>query len=201
VIAWKDVEDCRYRRASFDWVRRYWTETLPDAEVVVSDVEPFTKARALNDAVRRSSGDVILHSDPDSFVDEARALEALRLASEADGLVVPFDRYLYLSESASADFYASGLVRPDPDCTGGPGGVGNCTVYSRTTWERAGGYDERFGVWGGGDGCFAYAADALVAPDRRPGRPSLASAPAGVVPRRPGVRGSVRDRRGVPGRR
>lgn len=184
LIAYRDLGEIS-RRASFDWVYAYWRAVLPDAEIVVnSTAEPFTKASGLNAAAREASGDVFLHSDPDSFVWPGRALAALELASESDGLVVPFDSYVYLSPRptarvlatdvrigaliASGDAYFAEQSGDDDFAeASGPGGVGNVTAYSRRTWEEIGGYDERFGLWGGDDGAFAYSAGALVAPLRR----------------------------------
>lgn len=98
-------------------------------------------------------------------------LVAVDLAAGADGIVVPHDRYLYLNEAATADIY-SGALNPldvdDSHCDeAGPNGFGNVVVFSRATWQQAGRFDERFGMWGGDDAAFAYAADALVAPPRR----------------------------------
>lgn len=169
VIAYKDRGD-PYRRASFEWTTRYWAAL--GYPIYVSCPDPFTRPSAINRAVERADADVILQADPDSFLLLKRAEEALRLAAAAPGLVVPFHEYRYLtaafSESMMAD-PAALLTSGDAVCEErGPGGVGNVVAFSRETWEAAGRFDERFRWnWGGDDGAFAYAAEALVAPIRR----------------------------------
>lgn len=175
LIPWVD-RGCPHRRRAYDFVRAYWRETLPNAEILVSSPEPFDWGAALNRAAARASDGILLHSDPDSIVPAAQARQALELAAASDGLVVAFDRFLYLNEGPTVELLEGRSIGigDDPedfieaDCHDhGPGGVGNVTAYSRRTWELAGGYDERFGTWGGADGAFAYACGALVAPLRR----------------------------------
>jgi len=172
VVAWDDSGD-PYRRASVDWTRTFWACSFPDAELVVGHTDPFTRASALNVAVEQARHDLILQADPDSIVAAGQARAALDAAAREDGLVVAFERYLYLGEDATRD-----LLSRDPcdrlpsfapgDCHDhGLEGLGNVTAYSRRTWERAGGYDERFGLWGGDDAAFAYACAAFLRPTRR----------------------------------
>lgn len=163
VCAWKDLGD-RDRRRSYEWTRDYWRSTF-DAEIVEGSPEPFTRARGLNDAIRRASCDVILQADPDSVVPAAQALAAVRLAEAEDGLVVPYDTYLYLGRDATARLQAGAALREfgPADCESfGSGGAGPATCFSRRTWELARGYDERFGLWGGDDAAFAFACEAFT---------------------------------------
>jgi hypothetical protein len=177
VIPWVD-RGCPFRRAAFEFTRRYW-DSLGDTglrfQVVVSGgPEPFSRAAAINHGVRDSTADVILQADPDSLVPIAQALRALERAAETDGLVIAHDRYLYLSEQATGLLYedtrlASWRLRVPKDyCESfGEFGVGNVVAFSRRTWELAGGYDERFGVWGGDDAAFALACGTLAGEQRR----------------------------------
>ena len=179
VCAWRDYGD-EYRRASHAWTRSYWRHHFPDAELVEAAPEPFTRAAGLNAAIRIAKHDVILHADPDTVVPVEQAREAVRLAAEADGLVVPYDRYLYLNAHATKILHSRPLdAMPafgDGDCEfSGTGGAGPVTAFSRRTWELARGYDERFAVWGGDDAAFAYACDAYVGPMRRLAGPAVHS--------------------------
>lgn len=168
VVPWVD-RGCEHRRRAFEFVKKWW-DTYP---VVVSSPDPFAWGVALNDAIEEMPDDaIVVHSDPDSFVPHARLVEAVQLAAASDGLVIPFDRYGYLTAAGAGDFYRTGCITrtayaPSPFEFEGQGGSGNVTVYSRRTWEQAGGYDPRFGTWGGADGAFAFCCDALVAPTRR----------------------------------
>lgn len=161
VIAYHDY-GCPHRAASFEFVHAYYTEL--GFPVTVESGEPFTRARAINTAVRRSTTDIIIQSDPDSFVARESLYEAVNLA-ESPGLVIPHDRYLYLTQQATEAFLAGRTDVTDCDMVGR--GVGNVTVFSRQTWWQAGGFDERFGMWGGDDAAFGYATEAFCGPIRR----------------------------------
>lgn len=161
VIAYRDL-GCPHRRRSFEFVHDYY-QRLGYPITVESGDETFTRASALNTAIHRSTADIIIQSDPDSFVALDALRDAVRLA-ERPGLVIPHDRYVYLTEQATGAFY-EGREANEYDQIGK--GVGNVTVFSRHTWEASGGFDERFGMWGGDDAAFAYATEAFCAPIRR----------------------------------
>lgn len=177
VIAHREFGDGRRTRL-FEWIDARWRSWLPDAEHVrihETTTGEFTKARGLNEGVRAATGDIIVHVDPDSIVNLSNVKTAIELASDADGLVVPFDRHYYLTEEATDHLLGDeesgpGTVNLDVAENveyAGPGGVGNCTVYSRMTWAKVGGYDERFGLWAGDDAAFAMACGVLVGEQRR----------------------------------
>jgi hypothetical protein len=174
VMAYRDM-GCPYRRAAFEYVSGFWRYQWPTEaveHVVVGDVEPFTRARALNEAVRRSSGDVIFECGPDSIVSPLSVRLASSLAFDRDGLVVCHDRYFHLTLEASERLMSHGF-RVDwqaydfHDAEEWGEFSSDITCFSRRTWELAGGYEERFGLWAGDDGAFALACDKLVAPTRR----------------------------------
>lgn len=177
VSAWKDMGDPA-RLASYRWTRDYWRRVFPDAELVEAAPEPFTRAAGLNAAIRKASHDLILQADPDTIVPDAQAHTALQLAAEADGLVVPYDRYLYLDKAATQSLHAGYALDyfSERDCEDfGKNGAGPVTAFSRRTWETVGGYDERFGLWGGDDAAFQYACAAYIGPERRVEGPALHS--------------------------
>lgn len=168
VMAWRDM-GCPHRRAAYDYTHRWWLQ-FGWPIIVEGEVEPFTRARALNAAIARADAKVIVQADPDSVLSHPdRVRHALELTCY-DGLVVAHDRYLYLTESATAAVYAGRALT-----TLGPGnceshgakGVGNVTMFRAGTWRASGGYDERCGLWGGDDAAFAYAAEAFCGPLRR----------------------------------
>jgi hypothetical protein len=169
VCAWKDMGD-EHRRRAHDWTRAYWRDHFPDAEIIEAAPEPFTRASGLNEAIRLSSGDLILQADPDTIVPASQARVALTRASVHDGLVVPYDRYLYLSEDATVRLHDGDALATfaEHDCDfSGVGGYGPVTAFSRATWEAAHGYDERFGLWGGDDAAFAFACAVYTGRDER----------------------------------
>lgn len=173
VIAYRDMGDAA-RRASFEYVSRFYA--LCGYRVFTNGGASdalFTRARAINGAIRDCAADVIIQSDPDSLVQPWQLHEAVEMAVDGPGLVVPFSRYLYTTEETTAKIL-DGRLDLDDSAEGrwaceeiGEGGVGNVTVFTRATWAAAGGFDERFPMWGGDDAAFAYACEALVAPMRR----------------------------------
>lgn len=165
VVSYKD-KGCPHRQAALGYTLDYYAPL--GAELVVEG--EGSRPVALNAGIRRASGDVIVQADADSLIPLETIRAAVDLAAEAPGLVVPFDRYLYLTLDATRTIFAGAdpLAASPDDCEEvGPGGVGNVTVFSRETWEQAGGYDERFVTWGGDDAAFAYACEAFCAPTRR----------------------------------
>lgn len=186
VIAYRDM-GCPYRRRSFAFVHGWcvgqtfgWRLDLGwNVEIRVEsgvDDATFTRASAINTAVRGAAGRIIVQTDPDILVHPVSLRKAVQLAAEHPGLVFPHNRYVRLGQAAT-DEYLNGdrrLEAMTPDDYEGPGGhgsgpdsPGSCTVFSRTTWERAGGLDERFGLWGGDDAAFAYAVAAFTTKHRR----------------------------------
>lgn len=182
VMPWRDL-GCPHRRAAFDFVTAYWRRHLPEAELVVSGgPEPFSRAAALNAAVEQASGDVLFEVGPDGIVTPTSVAEAIKLAGESDGLVVCHDRYFHVGRHTTDRLLALGLdgaitaeegrrfyVFFDAEAECDELGTTSVDVacFSRATWEQAGGYEERFGVWGGDDGAFALACGSLVAEQRR----------------------------------
>lgn len=176
VIASRDM-GCHHRRLALDYTLNYWASIMPYRQPWQLIVEPgrddasFTRASALNTAIRKAAGDIIIQSDPDSVLaTKTQIVEALRLAALADGLVVPHDMYLYLTEEATEYVYRGrplDAVLPSDCHDVGRDGAGNVTVFSRATWARSGGFDERFGLWGGDDAAFRYATEAFCGPVRR----------------------------------
>lgn len=171
VMAYRDL-GCPHRRAAFEFVNQFYGSRWPvDVESGTSD-DTFTRASALNAAIDRTpDGSLIIQSDPDSYVDPVQLREAAGLALEQPGLVIAFNQYLYLKPDITVDILnnETGTTRATEVDTEehGPGGVGNVTVFTKDTWAAAGGYDERFGMWGGDDAAFNYACEAFVAPTRR----------------------------------
>lgn len=171
VIAYRDmgvIERARSFAFVHDWYRQLrWHVVVEGGDNDTS----FGRASAINTAVARSGADIIVQTDPDQVVPLSRIREAVDLARQQPGLVLPYDRYLRLNQPFTTAVLA-GAVNPFhlgvEHCEEyGPNGTGGVTVFSLATWIAVRGLDERFGLWGGDDSAFAYACDAMVAPTRR----------------------------------
>ena len=174
VMAWNDPSDAD-RQVAFRYVAGLYSR-MALGPITVGSCEPFARARALNGLIGNLPADtIIVQSDPDSFLPrEATYREAIRLADSSPGLVVPFSRYRYLNQATTGKVLgwewnnsSDGAIRRFDCDEDGDGGVGNVTVFSKETWVLAGGYDERFPLWGGDDGAFAVACNAMAGPTKR----------------------------------
>lgn len=187
VIAYRDM-GCPYRLSAFTHVLRWYHHVTAgwwldaggfgqgwDCEVIVEtgrDDASFTRASAINAGIRRAAGAVIVQADPDNLVGASQLRDAIIMAREANGLVFPHDRYVRLNAEASQHLLTGQRGLKDMRAANdyedhGPRAVGGVVVFSRSTWKAAGEFDERFGLWGGDDAAFAYAAAAFTTGHRR----------------------------------
>ena len=180
VMPFRDITGDTPRVEALAYLQALYEEWFPDWTLAPSDTlwpEPWSRVKQLNQLIRACDDDaVIVYSDPGSFApDPDRYREAARIAAAAPGLVVPFERALYLTEETSRRVIHEGLQPPPAGQFSSVfncdevvyGGHGNLVVFSRETWEAAGRFDERFPLYGGDDAAFAICCAALVAPTRR----------------------------------
>lgn len=173
VVPYSPIGEGRERNWRF--LRERYQALHPDCEVVEGRCEGrWSKGRAVNDAVQRSSGDVLVIADADVMVGPQalrNAIEALRFSA----WVVPHRLVYRLTEEATLRVLAGALAEPrslDPHeasrvhkgCQGG-----GITVLTREAFHTVGGIDEGFYDWGGEDISFARAMDAIVGGHRRMG--------------------------------
>jgi hypothetical protein len=170
VIPWRDNGD-QWRRRWFAQAVDHWARS--GLEVVTGQ---GGYGEAINDGVRRARAETVLVVDADVALPHGRALEALRLAAEAPGLVVAHDRVVWLTREASRQLtvpWALTLLDAEDRWTGGeatveqriPFGVGTAVAFSRATWEQAGRQDPSAGH--GHDAAFALACGVLSGEQRR----------------------------------
>lgn len=178
VIAYRDMGVVERRRSFARALVHYGQLGWPMVVEPCPAGQAFGRAEAINRGVERLGPTVtaVLQVDPDSFVSLGAAQEAVAQAGEDDGLVVGFDSHWYLTRAATGGALIDldeGTFRPEnwaaPEFADEHGmtGTGNAVAFSRWTWQQAGGYDERFGTWGGDDGAFAFTCAGLFAPTRR----------------------------------
>jgi hypothetical protein len=161
------------RTAPFEWLRAYYRAHLPAAEIVVGECagDPYSKSIAVNDAARRSAGDIFAILDADTWL-SPRVIERCAAAIRTSGAGLWF-----LPHRASYE-----LCREDTACDpaqydsfGVPTryerrvdrGPGQALIISADGFSTVGGFDPRFRGWGGEDRAFVRAADTLYAEHRR----------------------------------
>lgn len=100
VIPWR--AGCEWRERSFEWARARYAELHPVWELVVgaSPDGPFSRAAAILDGARQSSGDLIVVADADVWCDPAPSID---LAAER-GWAIPHDLIHRLSDESTRLF-------------------------------------------------------------------------------------------------
>ena len=137
----------KYRAESWEWLRKYWKANLPGAEVTVgsdSTGTPFSKSVAVNDAVRKSKGDILAVLDADAYlsIDSVlRCAREIRLAKTKGHKLwfVPYRKLYRLTEDASRKILDSNpkhplLVSIDPPETD----IINTAIYCGTPVSKIG---------------------------------------------------------------
>lgn len=181
--------DNHYRSELWEWLREYWEAEIPEAEVIIGHDhkagrrKPFSKTAAVNNAFRRSHGDIIVILDADAYLDAevvehcARRLRKARRHG-AQTWFVPYRNMYRLTEEATEEVIESDPENPlrfpsppdDDDIDGQQGswGPGKANKYGaliqimpREAFLTVGCIDPRFRGWGGEDVSFLRALDTL----------------------------------------
>lgn len=171
------------RKKNFRWLLRYWAHELPDAEIVIgkSHGRIFCKGEALNNAVRKSRGRILVILDADAYLPghiieycSNRILEELELGNNL--WYVPYRRLFRLRE-----WITHLILKSDPECplelpypfplnwsedNGNKSRYGHrygamIMMFPREAYETLGCFDERFRGWGGEDIALLRALDTL----------------------------------------
>ena len=172
-----------YRSANWDWLQKYWKTHLPGAEIVIGQDDgkiPFSKSEAVNDAVAKSHGDVLVVIDADAYIPYKTILECAKRIREARKRgqklwFVPYRRLYRLTKEATHRLLASSPKIPMPfssppdhscvltsiDSQKGHWYGAMLQVAPKEAFLEVGGWDERFRGWGGEDHSAMRAMDTL----------------------------------------
>ena len=179
------------RLRNWEWLKAHWECVLPDTEIVIGrdrgseqrwcrKPKPFSKAAAVNDAFRRSHGDIIVILDADALL-PASTIEycATRLRHQRQvgkqSWFVPYTHLYRLRRPTTEKLLESDPCHPlwipspppawDIDGKDGSGPINvygaMCQIIPREAFEIVGGMDTRFRGWGAEDMAFACALDTL----------------------------------------
>jgi len=165
----------KQRIANWEWLEKRWTCHFPEAEIVVGTDDggtPFAKTVAVNDAYSRSSGDMLVITDADSWVNMPQVIKGLHYAARTGVLVVPWTTAHRLSKEDSQAIRKLDPAAPEPVSPAmisradgyrpSPSTAAMLVIVSREGFERVGGMDPRFRGWGAEDVAFGLACGTLL---------------------------------------
>jgi len=173
------------RIKNFNWLLKYLKCELPDAEIIIgrSKGSVFCKGEALNNAVKRSNGKVIVILDADAYIEgkNIRICVDRILESMSHGhrlWYIPYRNLYRLTKCITEDIINSDpcdpirLSRHPPkdwlDGNGHKSKYGHryaamCAIFPREAYDIIRCFDERFEGWGGEDVALLRALDTLYA--------------------------------------
>jgi hypothetical protein len=171
------------RTMNWAWLQEYYKENMQEAfELIIgtNNEIPFCKSAAVNDAFKRSSGDIIVILDADCFIDTctiSTLADRIRAARHSNRKLwfIPYRRFYRLSAPATDELLMSDPHDPmkfadpppayDLDHTHGIS-FGHwygalIQIMPREAFVDGGGMDERMKGWGGEDISFLHAIDTM----------------------------------------
>lgn len=184
LIPFRCTDDTNPRVRNIAWLRRYWKTALPGAEIIMGEDPntdiPFSKSVAVNDAVSRSHGDVLVIVDADGYISAEAVLHCaaeIRHARKKGKKLwfIPYRQFYRLTQEASKFLLESDPADPfpfssplstiyimnDTDPKVGHWYGAMIQIMPREAFEQVGGWDERFRGWGGEDHAAMRAMDTL----------------------------------------
>ena len=163
------------RIKSWDWLRERWVHIMPEAEIVEgtdTGGQPFSKSVAVNDAYAKSTGDILVIADADSWVERPQLLTGIAAAERKEHLVIPWMKSWRLSEKDSKHIMAlspgtkrvvTNEMKARVEGSGpAPDSCAMVLVIQRQAFERVGGFDPRFRGWGSEDVSFGLSCWTLL---------------------------------------
>lgn len=175
------------RLANFEWLADFYKHALPGAEIVIGEDSgsPFSKTCALNNAFKKSHGDVIVLIDADCYIEPSVITQCayrIRKARQLSERIwfVPYRHMYRLTREATAHLLASDPtapwcfpVPPKPFDVGDTHGSdvshwfgALVQLMPREAFEATGGMDPRFRGWGSEDVTFVRTLDTLYSHNR-----------------------------------
>lgn len=160
-----------YRDFNFYHIKKRYETLMPDLEFVIgedqSECELYNKARAVNRAVSKATGDLLIIADADVFFG-TQLIDKIKAIVHRHPWIIPFSCGYKLNREAFPSIIQNGRIELprrlrfneiEAICAFHGAFI---NVMSRSAFERVGGMDERFSGWGEEDQSFARALDTLV---------------------------------------
>lgn len=147
----------------WDYVRAFYERHFPDWQIVVGSAKPWRKGVAVNNALQRATGEVLVIADADCLPDPEALSEAVRAVMGGVPWVVPHTMVRRLDEETTLKILSGewpeelGTVREHEGFAGG--GV---VVVDHAAFVAAGGIPEEFRGWGCEDEALAVILDTML---------------------------------------
>lgn len=154
------------REHAFQWVKKFYETMFPEVELCIGicNEKPFSKAKAINKAVEKSKGDILVIADADIFYDPSLLEQSIKHL-ETHAWVIPFRKVLNISQKSTQDLLKIEPQWPLPihiETKSRPyAAMGGVNIVPRKHFETVFGFDERFVGWGGEDDAFAASLNQL----------------------------------------
>jgi predicted glycosyltransferase involved in capsule biosynthesis len=167
------------RQRNLKYLLRYWKQELPEAEIIIgeSKSEIFSKNEALNNAVSKAKGNILVIMDADAYTSADAIRECAKNIIEyrSEHLwYVPYRKLYRINEAFTNNLLKHPPYNPDYlnlsdkdlDNPGDPINYGHkygamSMMFHRDAYKLLGKFDERFNGWGGEDICLLRALDTL----------------------------------------
>lgn len=165
-----------WRARARTYVEQWYARHFPEVELVTGEcaqASEWSKGEAIADAFGKTSADVLVLADADSFMlDPGHLRTAIDLVRHAGHpFAVPHSKVYRLRADETTRIEDAPELAPRLGYTARPvyeGPIGGgITVVSREAFELVGGVDRRFLGWGGEDLAFGWALQTLAGKGQR----------------------------------
>lgn len=167
VIPWRDHPS---RRPALSYCTAWWKAAGYPVRLLDTGHTPFNLSAVRNLAVATTTAEVVIVADADTVPERAPLAQAITLAADGHGTVLPYTEYRSLQAQGSAQAHRG---RPLNDCHHLviPGACSGIFVTTPTGWANHLGQDEHFAGWGCEDAAWDITHTTLIGPPKRvPGK-------------------------------
>ncbi len=152
------------RQTNFDFIKSHYIDMFPNSEIVIgiddSNSKEFCKSRAVNNAAKAASKDILLIADIDMYINKESILKSIEIIQEY-GWIIPYDNLIKLNEEQTMLLIHENIYPSLVDGYKFHLRGGGLQIVQKHVFNFVGGYDERFVGWGGEDTSFCASVDCL----------------------------------------